>query len=268
MTGGVVTTTTAGNSACLSDPTFTAQTDVEYIQGGTGHAIQITAAGSYDLDGLLFTGYGNDGAADAAIFVSASTGTVTLNILNNGDTPTFRTAGATVVINNTVALKVTALDANTLSPIQSARVLLIAGNVGPENYQESVSIVESGGTATVTHTSHNLNTGDEVLIEGCNEPEFNGVRSITVTGANTYTYLMPIGVGTATGSPISTTVLLSGDTDVNGEIQNGAYNFLANQDVSGRVRKGTASPFYKTSGLTGTITSAGYDVTALLIPDE
>ena len=63
----------------------------------------------------------------------------------------------------------------SLSVIQGARVLLLAGNVGPENYQDSVTIVESLGTATVTHASHGYTTGDKVLIEEFDRPVTVGI---------------------------------------------------------------------------------------------
>lgn len=271
VTGATILCDEATQVATHTDFTDTDVDDTDYIQSGAGHAIQIKTAGTYSLDNLRFSGFGSDGANDAAVYVSAASGTVTLNIVNGGDTPTFRTAGATVVINNTVTLKVTVRDAVSLSVIQGARVLLLAGNVGPENYQDSVTIVESLGTATVTHASHGYTTGDKVLIEGCTgsgQEDLNGIKTITVVTASTYTYFTSIGAGAATGAPIATTVLLDGDSDASGIVQDTGYGFLANQDVSGRVRKGTTSPFYKTSGLTGTITSAGYDVTSLLISDE
>jgi len=271
ITGATIRTDEATQVATLTDPGFTTLDSTSFIQSGVGHALEIKTAGTYSLDALTFDGYGTDGSNDAAIFVSASSGTVTLNIVNGGDTPTFRTAGATVVIANTVTLKVTVLDAVSLAAIQSARVLLLAGNTGQENFQESVSIVESLGTATVTLASHGYSTNDKVLIEGVTgtgQEDMNGIKEITGTTANTFTYFTTIGQGTATGAPIATTVLLDGNTDASGILQDTGYAFLSNQEVSGRVRKGTSSPYYKTSGLTGTIVSSGYDVTSLLISDE
>jgi hypothetical protein len=271
ITGATILCDEATQVATHTDFAAADVDDTDYIQSGAGHAIEIKTAGTYSLDNLRFSGFGADGANDASVFVSAGSGTVTLNIVNGGDTPTFRTAGATVVINNTVTLKVTVKDAVSLAAIQNARVLLLAGDVGPENYQESVSIVESGGTATVTLASHGYATNDKVLIEGVtgtSQEDMNGIKEITGTTANTFTYFTTIGQGTATGTPIATTVLLDANTDASGVVQDTGYGFLSNQDVSGRVRKGTTSPFYKTSGLTGTITSAGYDVTSLLISDE
>ena len=56
----------------------------------TDYAIEITAAGSYALNGVTYSGFTTD------INVTATTGTVTIVIGGGGDTPTTQTAGATV----------------------------------------------------------------------------------------------------------------------------------------------------------------------------
>lgn len=47
-----------------------------------------------------------------------------------------------------------------------------------------------------------------------------------------------------------------------------SFNYTSDQPIIGRVRKGSASPFYKTSPITGPITSSGLTQTILMIPDE
>lgn len=51
------------------------------------------------------------------------------------------------------------------------------------------SITRSGNTATVTTTgNHGLSSGASVTISNVNQPEYNGTKSITVTGAKTFTF--------------------------------------------------------------------------------
>jgi hypothetical protein len=112
-------------------------------------------------------------------------------------------------------------------------------------------------------------SNDKVVIRGCNENEYNGVRQITVTDANTYTFTI---AGTpaspATGSPVSTFVALNGLTDVNGEISVSRV-YSSNQPVVGRARKSTTAPHYKTADIIGTISStAGLGVTAVMVGDD
>jgi hypothetical protein len=132
-----------------------------------------------------------------------------------------------------------------------------------------VSITSSGTTATVTHQNHGLKTGASVVIRGATQDVYNGIFTITVSNANTYTYTLPSSfTGSASGSPTSTAVILSGTTDSQtGILQTTSFNFVINQPVTGKVRRATTGTLYKTGAITGTITSAGLDTTVLLIPD-
>jgi hypothetical protein len=165
-----------------------------------GHAIEITATGTYTFDGNTFTNYGADATNDAAIYNSTTSGTVTLNLQNVATVPTVRTAsGGTTVAEITVTVRVTVLDADDSTPIQGARVLLEA---------------DTGGDLTV---------GTDILL-------------------NT--------------------------TNASGVVEDTAFNFTNPQPVTGRVRKGSTSTYYKTSNITGTITSGGFDVNIFMVKDE
>lgn len=50
------------------------------------------------------------------------------------------------------------------------------------------SITRTGGTATVTATAHGFITGDDVTIAGVEPSDYNGLKSITVTGDDTFTF--------------------------------------------------------------------------------
>jgi hypothetical protein len=66
-----------------------------FTSAGTGHALEFTTVGTYLLSNVSFVGYGGNNTTNAAVFVSATTGTLTLNISGSA-APTVRTAGATV----------------------------------------------------------------------------------------------------------------------------------------------------------------------------
>lgn len=71
-----------------------------------GHAIEITAPGTYTFDGNVFSGYGADDTNDAAIF-NDSGGLVTLNVGGGGTTPTIRNGtGASTQVNSNVSVTV------------------------------------------------------------------------------------------------------------------------------------------------------------------
>jgi len=101
----IIRTNALTSIACLQDPVFGTVTDlhdVDFIQSGAGHALEINAAGSYTFTNLTFTGYGADTTDDAALDITASSGTVTITLV--GASPTYKTAGATVVFNNDVTM--------------------------------------------------------------------------------------------------------------------------------------------------------------------
>lgn len=84
-----------------------------FTSSGTGHAIKITATGTYTFDALTFSGYGSTGTTDAVIY-NNSGGAVTVNVAGGGDTPTYRNgSGATTTVNSTVSVTLTGLKDNT-----------------------------------------------------------------------------------------------------------------------------------------------------------
>ena len=96
------------NPTIFTDCTFTGS-------GSTGHAIRITTAGTYNLDGNIFTGFGADGTNSAAIY-NDSGGAVTLNIVGGGSTPTVRNgASASTTVNNPVTVTVTVSSTNSVA---------------------------------------------------------------------------------------------------------------------------------------------------------
>lgn len=67
------------------------------------------------------------------------------------------------------------------------------------------SLTASGTTATFTSSDpHGFVNGEEILISGATETGYNGVKTITLTGAKTFTYTVAAGLSTpATGSPVA-----------------------------------------------------------------
>jgi hypothetical protein len=245
-------------------------TDSSFTSGGTGHAIEITVAGTYDFDTLTFNGFAssNGSTGNEAVYINVASGNVTLNI-NGGNTPSYRTAGATVTVvagSVTVTLKAQTVDG---TPIQDANVFLAAASGGPFPYHVVVTISNSGTTATVTHTSHGLSTNDKIIIENASLSANNGVFTATVTNANTYTYTMGSAPGSSpTGTILSTFVILKGLTNVSGELSMSRV-FPSNQPVAGWARKSSSAPYYKTGPVSGTINSStGAQFSALLTPDQ
>jgi len=123
--------------------------------------------------------------------------------------------------------------------------------------------------ATVTHNSHNVSTGQKMLIKGANEIEYNGVKAVTVVNANSYTYpAIGATVTPATGTIKSTGVVLEGVTDASGVLSE-VRSWSASQPVTGRIRRATTGTLYRTGTVTGTVSNtSGFSATVLLIRDE
>ena len=193
----------------------------------------------------------------------------TINCVGCSGNMTYKSAGAGVtIVNDPVTVKVTVTDAGgTL--ISSARVILKASDgTGPFPYQDTVTIVNSGTTATVTHNSHGMLTNDKVEIRGASLAANNGVFSITYISDNSYSYTMGSSPGSSpTGTITCTFVALEGLT-VAGVISTSRV-YSSDQPVVGWARKSSASPFYKTGPLSGAVDSTdGYNNTAVLTADE
>ena len=234
------------------------------IEFGTSSPLTMT------LTDVTFSGYNAaDGQNDSAIHFKRTTGTVNLTI-SGGTTPSYRTDGATInIISGAVTVAVKAQEPDGTA-IQNARVILHASDgTGPFPFEETVTITRAGAVATVSHTSHGMATNDKVMINGADQPEYNGVFQITVTGANSYTYTVSGTPATpATGTIDATFVALEGLTDINGDISTTRV-YATDQPVVGRARKSSSSPFFKTADIVGTVDNVdGISATAVMISDE
>jgi hypothetical protein len=254
--------------ACGSSVSGLSNTD--FVSTGTGHAIEITGGTSHTLTGITFTGYAssNGSTGNEAVYVNIASGDVTIYA---DSTFSYRTAGANVtIVAGSVPTTVTVTTVNGTA-ISGASVALYAKDgTGDLPYQDTVSISNSGTTATVTHTAHGMLTGDKVLIEGGDQFYNRGVFTITVTGANTYTYTMAGTPGASpTGTITATWTALYGTTDGNGQITMSRV-FSTDQPVTGWARKSTSAPYYKTGQINGTIDSAdgAPGLSAILLSDE
>ena len=240
---------------------------------GTGHAITLTSIGDGSMDwDNTESGYAaSDGSTgNETIYVNVGSGSLTINVISGASTPTIRTAGATVtVVAGAVTVSVT-VKASDGTNIQNANVFLRASDAtGPFPYKESVTITNSGTVATVSHTGHGLSTNDKVDIKGANENEYNGVKQITVTGVDAYTYTTAGSPSSpATGTILSTFVALEGLSSALGVVST-SRTYSTDQPVKGWARKSTASPYYKQTAINDTVTSAaGFTTTIGLILDE
>lgn len=270
---GALLVTAAGQLTNVSDIAF----DGAGVGGTASDAaieIDITGAGPFSLtfDNITFA---NQVGSSVDVHILANgNADYTINVTNNGDTPTVTNDGTgTVTIVNARTVRVTALDASD-TPIQGARVFLEAAAGGDLPAKETVTMTTSGGVATVSHTAHGMSTGQVVAIRSSNiggvtgADDLVGLKTITVVDANEYTYATLASNGTPTGTITSSAVILNGLTNASGVVETTSFSFTNSQPVTGIVRKSTSSPTYKDGILSGSIVSAGGFVTnAVLFPD-
>lgn len=124
-----------GANALLVD-TPTQITNSTFNSDGTGYAMEIGGtAADYTLTGLYFNNYAttNGTTGNEAIFVNISSGTMTLTI-SGGNTPTIRTAGATVTVSNnnvlTISGLITGSDISITEASTDTELINVDANVG------------------------------------------------------------------------------------------------------------------------------------------
>jgi hypothetical protein len=258
-----VTASSPANAALITNSTF--------ISNGTGHGLEITgSAANMTLTNCAWTGYASsDGSTgNEAVFINIATGSMNLTI-SGGTTPSVRSAGCVVtVISGAVSATVKCITESGAA-IEAARVHLEAIAGGPFPYNVTVTITNSGTTATVTHTGHGLATNDKVVIRGASHNANNGVFPITKSSADVYTYTMPSAPGSnPTGTIKATFVVLNGTTGVSGEVTMSRV-FASAQPVTGYARKSSSAPFFKPANLSGSVSSTlGAYLTAVMISDD
>lgn len=201
---------------------------------------------------------------------SNSGNSYTISCVGCSGNMTYKSAGASVsIVSDPVTVKVTVTD-STGTLISGARVLLKAADgTGPFPYQDSITISNSGTTATVSHTSHGMTTNDKVFIAGAEYDANVGVHTITYISDNSYSYTMGSspGDGSVGGTITATFVALSGLTTAG--VLSTSRVYSSDQPVTGWARKSSASPYYKSGPLSGSVDSTdGYNNTAVLTIDE
>jgi hypothetical protein len=133
--------------------------DCRFISAGSGHAIEITAAGTYNFSGNTFSGYGADDTTDAAIY-NNSGGLVTLEIPAGGETPTILNGTDASTVIDTPALEVT-LAANV--SLVGAEVRIYDADTGSGDYKgDEIIGVESCLTAQY---SFEVTVGQNLIIQ-------------------------------------------------------------------------------------------------------
>jgi len=142
-----ISNTTNADGSLLIDADGTTNMDgLVFISDGTGHAIYITAPGTYNFNNFTYSGYGITDSTDAVIY-NNSGGAVTINVLG-GDVPSYRNGtSATTSVVASFTLTLTDL-------IEGAQVTIVKSSDRTELQNSIVGvsgevIYAHGGTDTV-----------------------------------------------------------------------------------------------------------------------
>ncbi len=167
-----------------------------------------------------------------------------------------------------VTLSVNAKAAADSANVVGARVFLEADVGGSLPSDAVVTITRSGSTASVAHTAHGMSEGQSVVIRGANQPEYNGIFTISNVTTNAYDYTVS-GTPTtpATGTIEATAVVMNAITNASG-IATATFAYgSANQPIRGTARKGDSAPYFKPAVISGTITTSGLSSTVFMVSD-
>jgi hypothetical protein len=241
------------------------------ISGGTGHALFINAVGTYTLTDHTFIGFATQaGTAGDRIIFNLSSGHVVIINDGSGELSYENFLTSTTEIVNPPPTTTVFVATTGGVPVENARVFVQATDgTGPLPFEDTVNITSASTTASVAHTDHGLDNGQKIVIRGANEEEYNGVYAISNSTANAYDYTFAgSGTSPATGTIKATGVLIHDLTPSNG-ILTDSRSLSGNQPVTGHSRKSSATPFYKSSAIVGTVNSlTGANFTAVMILDE
>lgn len=153
------------NQAVIVSPNLSNISGVIFRQTKDGHALEITAPGTYNLNDLSFEGFDdsavgtnltpNSGASNAVVY-NNSGGLVTLNLVNGSNSPSVRNgAGATTDVVSSVALTLTGIAENsevTIVRVSDDFELFHVENVG------------AGGSVTFSYGSSEIGVTCNILV--------------------------------------------------------------------------------------------------------
>lgn len=174
LSGCAISTRSASGVACITDPAFGASSgihDADFQQVGSGHAVEIASVGTYTFSNLTFSGYGADASNSAAVYVSAPSGTVTINLTGTTQ-PTYRTAGATVQFVASYTL--------TLTGVPNGVQVTI---VNSSTRTELQNVVSSGADISYAHSGGE--TVDIMFMSNAYDPNVSDIFDLTLPTADT-----------------------------------------------------------------------------------
>ncbi len=165
VNGATITATTFTNHIATqlkvdSSTDMSSISNCTFNSSGTGHAIEITAPGTYTFSSLNFIDYGATGTTNAAVY-NNSGGAVTINI-SGGTSPTYRN-GTSATTSVVAAANVTLTNLKTNSEVRAYL------GTNPATAIEIDGIESSGTSFTFSHSVAGQ-TGYIVILNNAYQP--------------------------------------------------------------------------------------------------
>jgi hypothetical protein len=152
ITNALVASSSAAVAVLSNNPSNI--TNTTFISDGTGHAIQLTATGTYDFTNLEFSGYATtNGSTGNEVLYNNSGGAVTINASGVTGIVSIRNgAGASTTVNNTVNITISGLKDNT-----EVRVYSSEDNSPPYSTPVELAGTDNATTGTTDNRSFSFN---------------------------------------------------------------------------------------------------------------
>ena len=272
-TSGLIWNVNTDPTGLLDDMTFTKTAGTAHHAIEFGVDIPTTNITLNNCDfGTDFSAGLDTTVGDETFHFLDTTGTLTLNLVGCTGNKGYRSEGVVItIVDDPVTTQYTVTTSATPPVvIEGSRVLLEASDgTGPLPFEEAVTITQTAGTATVTHTAHGIPDGTNVVIRGADQNGYNKVAVITVTTANEYTYAVDSGtVSPSTGTEIASGVIIHDTTNASGIVSD-VRVLSGDQPFKGTIRDSSGSPYYQPATVTGIVSSTtGFTATIALLSDE
>lgn len=270
---GLVWNVNTDTTGLLDDMTFSKTAAVAHHAIEFGLLIPTTNITLNNCDfGTDFSAGLDTTVGDETFHFLDTTGTITLNLVGCTGNKGYRSEGVVVTIVDDPVTTQYTVTTDAIPPvvIEGSRVFIEASDAtGPLPFEEAVTIVQTAGTATVTHTAHGIPDGTNMVIRGATQNGYNKTAVITWVSANSYTYAVDSGtVSPATGSPICSGVLIHDTTNVSGIVSD-VRVLSSSQPFKGTIRDSSGSPYYQAATIAGTVSNTtGFTATVALLSDE
>ncbi len=188
------------------------------------------------------------------------------------------------IVTNTEASMQTALDALTVSRTNVALDVEVNAVTGGGDFQLTSDLVFDDLTSMHFRYNGTVDTLTIVNVSGGNATQaksgapFGGSITIATRQTLTVTCLNAVDKTVVSGARVRIEADTGGDltagtvimnTTTNGSgVATATFDYTSDQPITGYVRKGSASTYFKQANIGGSLTSVALDTTVLMVPDE